>query len=326
MQVEDIIKIDIDKSSLQGYQSGYFNSCCFICNGGSNFGFFNVGDLDDVESLGFTTNSPAYQFASKFFAQQQPNVRLFLQVKEQSQSYYEAFKGSDVSQYYFVSIESKQIEEIIDFNNRISNEVKLQFFSTELNVEEYVTGKKIVWWQNQEAVKNRYILSSLQYPPEFVDNIQSEYQVVGATLVDAYNRLVNHEVDDANLVSGRFDHDPLASSYEFVSVSVQSPLNILANYEVDRDLVNGRFDENHITSTYQVVSSKIQDSLIRSDLQTDTLSCSYEVLGASIKDSKVDNLTDESVNTTYEVVEVKMTNLEFNDFTAPFDITYEVIF
>ena len=104
-----------------------------------------VDRLKDLLDNGFDRGSEAYNFCLGVFAQKQME-RVVVRSKRASESYIDAYLADDNSNYYFVVIESKDINEITAFNDAIAGELKLQFFSSSENVSDQVSGRKLVYY------------------------------------------------------------------------------------------------------------------------------------------------------------------------------------
>ena len=106
-----------------------------------------VSSLKDVLDNGYKRGSEAYNFCKGVFIQGQMNTVLLRAVRE-NESYSEAYLSDDNSGYYYVVIGSKDIADVLAFNTTILNEndLKLQFFSSNVDVSESLTGRKIVYY------------------------------------------------------------------------------------------------------------------------------------------------------------------------------------
>lgn len=106
-----------------------------------------VNSLQDVLDAGYKRGSEAYNFCKGVLIQGQMNT-VILRAVRASESYSDAYRADDNSEYYYVVIGSKDIADVIAFNDTLLNEggLKLQFFSTNLDVSQQVAGRKLVYY------------------------------------------------------------------------------------------------------------------------------------------------------------------------------------
>lgn len=136
------VDINIEKSVLTSegfYQVG------FITENDTAPRTLVVERLKDLIDNGFDRGSKAYNFCLGVFAQKQMK-RVIVRSKRASESYIDAYLADDNSQYYFIVIESKDINEVLTFNDAVTGELKLQFFSSSENVSDQVIGRKLVYY------------------------------------------------------------------------------------------------------------------------------------------------------------------------------------
>lgn len=104
-----------------------------------------VERLKDLLDNGYDRASEAYNFCLGVFEQEQME-RVVIRAKRSSETYFEAYSADDNSEYYYVVIESKDVNDIVTFNTAIQDELKLQYFSSSENVSDQVYGRKLVYY------------------------------------------------------------------------------------------------------------------------------------------------------------------------------------
>lgn len=136
------IDINIESNVLT---SDAFYQLCFIAENDNSPRTIIVERLKDLLDNGYDRNSKAYNFCLGVFSQKQMN-RVIIRSKRKSETYTQAYFSDDNSEYYYVVIESKDINNIVNFNISIQDELKLQYFSSSENVSEQIEGLKIVYY------------------------------------------------------------------------------------------------------------------------------------------------------------------------------------
>lgn len=136
------IDINIESNVLT---TDAFYQLCFISENDNAPRTIVVERLKDLLDNGYDRNSKAYNFCLGVFSQKQMN-RVIIRSKRKSETYTQAYFSDDNSEYYYVVIESKDIDDIINFNISIQDELKLQYFSSSENVSDQIEGLKIVYY------------------------------------------------------------------------------------------------------------------------------------------------------------------------------------
>lgn len=136
------IDINIESNVLT---TDAFYQLCFISENDNAPRTIIVERLKDLLDNGYDRNSKAYNFCLGVFSQKQMN-RVIIRSKRKSETYTQAYFSDDNSEYYYVVIESKDINDIVNFNISIQDELKLQYFSSSENVSEQIEGLKIVYY------------------------------------------------------------------------------------------------------------------------------------------------------------------------------------
>lgn len=106
-----------------------------------------VHSLQDVLDAGYRRGSEAYNFVKGVLIQGQMNT-VILRAVRATETYTDAYLADDNSSYYYVVIGSKLLADVLAFNTTLINEggLKLQFFSTNIDVSSSVVGRKLVYY------------------------------------------------------------------------------------------------------------------------------------------------------------------------------------
>lgn len=142
------IKVDINIEQETTLVQGAFQTVGFIHENDTVVErTIRIKSLQDVVDAGFMKSSSLYNFCRAVF-NQNTNMQVVSRVKRSTETYSEAYTADGNDEYYYVVIESKNIIDVLTFNELIQPDIKLQFFSTTENVSEIVGGRKLVyWWQ-----------------------------------------------------------------------------------------------------------------------------------------------------------------------------------
>ena len=172
------VRVNIDIESLSLERDAFYNAC-FITENETAPRTLEVSKLKDLLDNGYDRFSLAYNFCVGVFAQQGiPSVTI--RAKRVSESYEEAFAADNNSNYYFVSIESKELLVVTSFNDYINSldDYKLHFFSTPINT--LGNRKAVGYYQNpvsvDELVSDNTVAINNHYLNKAFD---SGYDVVG---------------------------------------------------------------------------------------------------------------------------------------------------
>lgn len=122
-----------------------FYSLCFITENDEAPRTLKVERLRDLLDNGYDRLSLAYNFCVGVFAQQGMDT-VYIRAKRLSESYEDAFSADDNSDFYFVVIESKDLEVLANFNRYIkgADEYKLHFYSNNAQDLTQVSRGKVV--------------------------------------------------------------------------------------------------------------------------------------------------------------------------------------
>lgn len=111
-----------------------------------NYEDIKLNKLSDIIGT-YAENIPsAVEFATAFFSQNVNGSTLYLRGKNPTETYEEAYNKSNNDKYYFLTLESKDIDEVTEFNDIIVNEMKLQFFSSDQDYSEQLKDRKLVYF------------------------------------------------------------------------------------------------------------------------------------------------------------------------------------
>lgn len=172
------VDVDISIESLSIERDAFYN-VCFITENDTAVRTLEVKTLTDLLEGGYGRTSLAYNFCIGVFAQQAMPV-IYIRAKRTSETYAEAFSADNNNNYYFISIESKDLSVAISFNDYINSldDYKLQFFSTPTNT---LGNRKVVGYYQKpvsvdELVSDNTTTISNHYLNKAFD---SGYDVVG---------------------------------------------------------------------------------------------------------------------------------------------------
>lgn len=140
------VKVDINVEEITLSSEGFYQ-VGFITQNDNTERTIIVRSLNEVVENGFDYGSKAYNFCLGVFAQKSMDA-VVIRSKRSNESYFDAYLADSNSDYYFTVIESKDINDIISFNDLLvsTSDVKLQFFSSSNNVSSLVENRKIVYF------------------------------------------------------------------------------------------------------------------------------------------------------------------------------------
>lgn len=140
------VNIDVSVESLSIKKEAFY-SLCFITENDLAPRTLEVKLLDDLLNNHYPRFSLAYNFCLTVFMQQGLDS-VFVRAKRSWESYEDCFDSDDNSEYYYVVIDSKDINTILNFNSHINgaDSYKLQFFSSRDDVSNLVMNRKIVYY------------------------------------------------------------------------------------------------------------------------------------------------------------------------------------
>ena len=147
------IKVDIQVEDFQ-IQSDAFYTVGFISESDTAPRTLEVTQLSQLLDAGYMRAGNVYNFVHSVFAQGKMG-KVVVRAKRSTETFEEAYKADDNSSYYYVVIDSKDIDDVLSFNNSIAEEqFKLQFFSSTADVSTLIQGRsKLVYYFQDEFFK-----------------------------------------------------------------------------------------------------------------------------------------------------------------------------
>ena len=159
------VNLTIENPSL--VREAFYN-LCFIAESDTAPRNLVVKTLKDLLDNGYSREGLAYNFCVGVFAQQGiPSI--IIRAKKTNESYIDAYKAFGNEDFYYIVVQSKDLEVISAFNNYLVNseEVKLQFYSSNRDTiktgnlvhyyHELIDHSKDVEGGNRIDVKDHYI-------------------------------------------------------------------------------------------------------------------------------------------------------------------------
>lgn len=141
-------KVNINIEQPVGLTYTAFESILFIAeNNLLEDKEYKFEKLGEVIEAGFGYGSSTYNFCRSAFKVGRKCV-VYVRLKRRDESYEDCYDKRDNSNFYYVVIESKNFRDIYNFNQHISKDTKLHFFSTYEDVGHLIGGMKVVYyWQ-----------------------------------------------------------------------------------------------------------------------------------------------------------------------------------
>ena len=124
-----------------------FYNLCFITENDVAPRTLEVKRLNDLLDNGYMRLDLAYNFCLAVLLQE--NIgKVYVRAKRSGETYQQAFDADDNSNYYYIVIDSKDENVILDFNDYLvsADPYKLQFFSSYKDLSSVVTNRKIVYY------------------------------------------------------------------------------------------------------------------------------------------------------------------------------------
>lgn len=117
-----------------------------------------VNSLQDVLNAGYSRGSNAYNFCKGVLIQGQMTT-IVVRAKRPSETYFEAYSADDNNSFYYVVLGSKNTTVVLDFNTLLvqTKDLKLQFFSSDVDLSTQVAGRNLVYYYQPEFVDFSYI-------------------------------------------------------------------------------------------------------------------------------------------------------------------------
>ena len=124
-----------------------FYNLCFITENDVAPRTLEVKRLNDLLDNGYMRLDLAYNFCLAVLLQE--NIgKVYVRAKRSGETYQQAFDADDNSNYYYIVIDSKDENVILNFNDYLvsADPYKLQFFSSYKDLSSVVTNRKIVYY------------------------------------------------------------------------------------------------------------------------------------------------------------------------------------
>ena len=124
-----------------------FYNLCFITENDVAPRTLEVKRLNDLLDNGYMRLDLAYNFCLSVLLQESIG-RVYVRAKRSGETYQQAFDADDNSNYYYIVIDSKDENVILNFNDYLVSvdPYKLQFFSSYKDLSSVVTNRKIVYY------------------------------------------------------------------------------------------------------------------------------------------------------------------------------------
>ena len=158
------VKVDL-QIEIPSLERGAFYSLCFITENDKAPRTLKVERLKDLLDNGYSRLDLAYNFCVGVFSQQGIDT-VYIRAKRSSESYEEAFSADDNSNYYFVVIESKDLEVLAKFNEYLKgvDEYKLHFYSNNAqDLTQVSRGKVVNYYHEFDSFTNDFTQSDPYY-------------------------------------------------------------------------------------------------------------------------------------------------------------------
>lgn len=223
-----------------------FNSIGFLTYNDNSPRNLVVNKLDDLLNNGFTRDSKAYNFCYGVFLQGRLNNIVIRSVRE-NESYYDAYISDNNSSYYYVIIESKDVNDVITFTNKVSDQLKLVFYSSNQDYSSKLIGlQNIVFYYNTNIgieINDGWLLfddgSSVTYDDgssvkeeESSSNSGNDIELPNKIITcDATNNSGGYDIIKQSLIQGS-GYENVISSYLYISIVDEYLNQISPEYQI----------------------------------------------------------------------------------------------
>lgn len=184
------IKIQIDVSTETTTRDGFFTPC-FIAETENDFPRTSVvTSLEDVIDLGFDDESNCYSYCNTLFAQTNNTIdQVVIRAKYPSETYLESFLSDDNSSFFYVTIESKELQDIIDISDYIETIRKILIFSTNQDWSVDLEGRKnLIYIFDDEVSEFIYSAFTLQW---INNNTIAQFNNIDSSFLDTITDNIN---------------------------------------------------------------------------------------------------------------------------------------
>lgn len=146
-----VVNVSINKQEVNRYA---FYTPAFISENDEVERTVEVASLKEVIDKGYTKDSNAYAYCAMAFSQRQRVDSVVLVAKRSLETYVEAYTASHNTLYYYITLESKDLSDILSLSSFLLAERvdKLIFFSKYEDVGQQVKGiPNLVWWWDAQS-------------------------------------------------------------------------------------------------------------------------------------------------------------------------------
>jgi len=146
-----VVNVSINKKEVNRYA---FYTPAFISENDEVERTVEVTSLKEVIDKGYSKDSNAYAYCAMAFSQKQRVDSVVLVAKRSIETYVEAYKASHNTLYYYITLESKEISDILSLSSFLLTERddKLIFFTKYEDVTAQVKGiSNLVWWWDAQS-------------------------------------------------------------------------------------------------------------------------------------------------------------------------------
>lgn len=146
-----LVNVSINKQEVNRYA---FYTPAFISENDEVERTVEVTSLKEVIDKGYTKDSNAYAYCAMAFSQKQRVDSVVLVAKRSIETYVEAYTASHNSLYYYITLESKDLSDILALSSflLVQRDDKLIFFTKYEDVTAQVKGiSNLVWWWGAQS-------------------------------------------------------------------------------------------------------------------------------------------------------------------------------
>lgn len=146
-----VVNVSINKQEVNRYA---FYTPAFISENDEVERTVEVTSLKEVIDKGYAKDSNAYAYCAMAFSQRQRVDSVVLVAKRSVETYVEAYTASHNTLYYYITLESKELSDILSLSSFLLTERvdKLIFFTKYEDVTAQVKGiPNLVWWWDAQS-------------------------------------------------------------------------------------------------------------------------------------------------------------------------------
>jgi len=146
-----VVNVSINKQEVNRYA---FYTPSFISENNEVERTVEVTSLEEVIDKGYSKDSNAYAYCAMAFSQRQRVDSVVLVAKRSVETYVEAYTASHNTLYYYITLESKELSDILELSSFLLTERddKLIFFTKYEDVTVQVKGiSNLVWWWDAQS-------------------------------------------------------------------------------------------------------------------------------------------------------------------------------